>query len=41
VLAIIGARNAAAYVDAAGACAVELSEAQRTWLDQGISLEES
>ena len=35
VLAIVGARSVAAYVDAAAACAVELSEAQRTWLYAG------
>jgi len=35
VLAIIGARSVAAYVDAAGACDVELSQAQRTWLYKG------
>jgi aryl-alcohol dehydrogenase-like predicted oxidoreductase len=38
ILAIIGARNVAAYVDAAGACNVKLSEAQRRWLYEGTLL---
>jgi aryl-alcohol dehydrogenase-like predicted oxidoreductase len=35
VLALVGSRSVAAYRDAAGACSVELSEAQRAWLDHG------
>lgn len=35
VLAIVGARSIASYTDAAGACGVELSEAERRWLSHG------
>ena len=35
VLAIVGARNAASYVDATRACDVALSESDRAWLSHG------
>ena len=35
VLAIVGARSIASYVDAARACALELSESERQWLSHG------
>jgi aryl-alcohol dehydrogenase-like predicted oxidoreductase len=35
VLAIVGARSLASYTDAAGACSLELSEAERGWLSHG------
>lgn len=35
VLAIVGAQSVAAYIDAAGACDLELSESQRAWLYRG------
>ena len=35
VLAVVGARNTASYVDAAVACDVTLSESERAWLSHG------
>lgn len=35
VLAIVGARKASAFVDAAHACTIQLSQAQRMWLSHG------
>ena len=35
VLALVGAQTVAAYVDAAAACNLELSESQREWLYHG------